>query len=155
MMYRNYMFPVYAPGGMADGERFLHGSNRGFGAVAAVEPGGGIRASRGGALVTLYRDKNNTFYNILNFLNKEEIEAYITAAEAGDLTKKRTIGALSQEEKIEIGKRVVGAASINERARLTDVWRRAGEGGKRPRRRNAKKTGKKHIVRRRRLTRKH
>jgi len=152
MMYRNYIFPVYMPGGMAEGERFLHGSNRGFRAVATVEPGNVIRADQG-ALVTHYSGENNTFYNILNFLNKEGIEAYITAAEAGDLTKKRTIGALSQEEKNEMGKRVVGADSINERARLARLWDMAGHGGKRRHRRNAKKTGKKHM--RRRGTRKH
>ena len=152
MMYRNYLFPVYVPGG----ERFLAGSNRGFTAVATiVEPGVRIRGRQGALAVTLYSDENNTFYNILNFLNKEQLDSYITAAERGDLTKKRTINALSQEEKIEIGKRVVGADSIAERARVTN---RVGApaGGKRRHRRSApRKSAKKHVVRRRRTTRKH
>ena len=153
MIYRNYIFPKFLP----SGDRFLAGSNHGFTAVAAVEPGVGIRARRGALAVTLYSDENNTFYNILNFLNKEQLDVYITAAEGGDLTKKRTIGALSEEEKIEIGKRVVGADSIAERARVTNRVEVGGPaGGKRHRRRrNGKRTGKKHVVRRRRGTRKH
>jgi hypothetical protein len=145
MMYRNSALPQ-------------HAGNHGFRAVATVEPPEGIRGS-GDGLTTLYRyaDENNTFYNILNFLNKKQLHAYNTAAAGGDLTKRLTIGALSEEEKVEIGKRLVAPDSIAESTHPTTLWPET-EGGKRRRRRRrtGKKTGKKHVVRRRRRgTRRH